>query len=80
MGYRGNVAAKLATEFRFSRQRQGPTDHMNSTLATVEKAHDIPEQPATVQQRQRQGAAERKNILRLAVHLFIANAEQVSAS
>ena len=75
-----NVAAKLATEFRFTRQRQGPVEHKNSTLATVEKAHAIPEQPATVQQRQRQGAAERKNIVRLAVHSFIANAEQVSAS
>jgi len=44
----------------------------------MEKAHAISKQSATVQQRQRQKAVERKNIV-FAVHSFIANAEQVSA-
>eukprot|EP00752_Nemacystus_decipiens_P011308 g10050.t1 len=50
-----NVLGKLSTVARFTRKRQGPAEHKNSTLATVETAHASPAQPATVQQHQQQG-------------------------
>jgi len=74
------VAAQLAVA-SLSKQ-QGAVEPKNSNPATVEKAHAIPEQPATEEQRQQQGPETPTPCYALhwAIRSYAAAAEGVSAS
>lgn len=74
------VAAKLACDWRFARNQQGPADPKNSTTATVEAVQASPAQPATVQQRQLQGHEKPEVSFALQVALDSYVAAAVSAS
>lgn len=83
-----DVVGKMAATRRYRNkfgphQQQGAVKSQKSTLmVSTETAQTSPEQPATVQQRQQQGAVEPKKpfILRLAFRSYATVAEQVSTS